>query len=104
MLFFVKVRIDVAQMVEMGRRLADGRLDRSHLRSTYCHAADPEVGLNSWEADDATDLRRHLAPHRAFYREVLEITPVVTAPEAMQLLLGDAAAAARVDATPPSSR
>lgn len=94
MLFFVKVRIDVAQMMEMGRRLADGTLDRSHLLSTHCYAADPEVGLNIWQAADAADLRRHLAPHRAFYREVLEITPVVTAPEAMRLLLPDASVAA----------
>lgn len=92
MLFFVKVRIDVAQMMEMGRRLADGTLDRTGLRSTHCYAADPEVGLNIWEAEDAADLRRRLAPHRAFYREVLEITPVVTAPEAMRLLLPDVAA------------
>ena len=93
MLFFVKVRIDVGQMVEMGRRLADGRLDRSGLLTTHCYAADPEVGLNIWEATDAADLRRRLAPHRAYYREVLEITPVVPAREAMELLLGDAAAA-----------
>lgn len=86
MLFFVKVRIDVAQMAEMGRRLADGSLDRTGLLSTHCYAADPEVGLNIWSADDAADLRRRLAPHRAFYTDVLEITPVVTAPEAMGLL------------------
>lgn len=88
MLFFVKVRIDVTQMPEMGRRLADGTLDRSALRSTHCYAADPEVGLNIWEAEDATELRRLLAPHRAYYRDVIEVTPVVTAPEAMALLLG----------------
>lgn len=88
MLFFVKVRIDVAQMPEMGRRLADGTLDRSALRSTHCYAADPEVGLNIWEAESPAEFRRLFAPHRAFYRDVIEVTPVVTAPEAKALLQG----------------
>jgi hypothetical protein len=86
MLFFVKVRIDVTQMAEMGRRLADGTLDRSALRSTYCHAFDPEVGLNIWEAETPEEFRRLFAPHRAYYRDVIEVTPVVTPPEAMAML------------------
>ena len=87
MLFFVKVRIDVDQLDEMGRQLADGTLDRSALQSTYCHRFDPEVGLNIWDAEDPADFRRRFAPHRAFYRDVIEVTPVVTPPEAMQALL-----------------
>ncbi len=87
MLFFVKVRIDIDQIDELGRQLQDGRLDRGALRSTYCHQFDPEVGLNIWEAEDPADFRRRFAPHRAFYRDLVEVTPVVTAPEAMRLLL-----------------
>jgi len=86
-LFFVKVRIDIAQMEEMGRRLADGSLDRSALRSTHCHRFDPEVGLNIWEADTPAEFRQRFAPHRAYYRDVIEVTPVITSGEAMQLLL-----------------
>lgn len=86
MLFFVKVRIDVAQMAEMGRRLADGTLDRSALRSTYCHAFDPEVGLNIWEAETPEQFRQLFAPHRAYYRDVVEVTPVIIPSEAMALL------------------
>jgi hypothetical protein len=87
MLFFVKVRIDIDQLDEMRRQLEDGRLDRGALRSTYCHRFDPEVGLNIWEADDAADFQRKFAPHRAFYQDLIEVTPVVTAPEALALLL-----------------
>jgi hypothetical protein len=87
MLFFVKVRIDVDQVNELGRALAEGSLDRSALRSTYCHRYDPEVGLNIWEADDLADFRRRFAPHRAFYRDLVEVTPVITPVEAMQLLI-----------------
>ena len=87
MLFFVKVRIDVDQVNELGRALAEGSLDRSALRSTYCHQYDPEVGLNIWEADDLADFRRRFSPHRAFYRDLVEVTPVITPAEAMQLLI-----------------
>jgi hypothetical protein len=87
MLFFVKVRIDVDGMDEMGRRLADGTLDRTALRSTHCHRYDPEVGLNIWEAADLADFRRRFAPHRAYYRDVIEVTPVVTAAEAMRTII-----------------
>jgi hypothetical protein len=87
MLFFVKVRIDVDQVNELGRALAEGSLDRSALRSTYCHQYDPEVGLNIWEADDPADFRHRFAPHRAFYRDLVEVTPVITPVEAMQLLI-----------------
>lgn len=87
MLFFVKVRIDVEKLDDLGRCLADGTLDRSALRSTYCHRDDPEIGLNIWEADSPADFRRRFAPHRFFYRDVIEIVPVVTAAEARHLLL-----------------
>lgn len=88
MLFFVKVRIDVERLDELDRRLRDGSLDRSALRATYCHRDDPEVGLNIWQAQDAADFRRRFAPHRAYYRDVVEITPVVAPDEALALLRG----------------
>jgi hypothetical protein len=83
MLFFVKVRIDVERLDELDRRLQDGTLDRTALRATYCYRDDPEVGLNIWEAQDAADLRRRFAPHRAYYRDVVEITPVVSPVQAL---------------------
>jgi RNA polymerase sigma factor (sigma-70 family) len=57
------------------------------LRSTYCHGFDPEVGLNIREADDLADFRRRCTPHRAYHRDLLEVTPVITPAEALQLLL-----------------
>ena len=87
MLFFVKVRIDIDHIDELGRRLADGTLDRSALRSTHCHRFDPEVGLNIWEADSPTEFWQQFTPHRAYYRDLLEVTPVITPGEAMHLLL-----------------
>lgn len=94
MLFFVKVRIDIDQLDDLGQALQDGRLDCSALRSTYCHQYDPEIGLNIWEATDLADFRRQFAPHRAFYRDLIEVTPVVTPAQAMQLLRDPAAKAA----------
>jgi len=86
MLFFVKVRIDIDQLEDLGQSLQNGRLDRSALRATYCHQFDPEIGLNIWEAEDLAAFRRRFAPHRAFYRDLIEVTPVVTPVQAMQLL------------------
>ena len=96
MFYFVKVRIDTEQLDDLGRALQDGRLDRSALRVTYCHEHDPEVGLNIWEASDPADCRRLFASHRAFYRDLIEVTPVVTPAQAMQLLREDTSERASV--------
>jgi len=87
MLFFVKVRIDVGKMPELGQKLASGELDKSCLKSTFCIQNDPSVGLNIWEAADREDFERVFAPHRQYYAEVMEITPVIRPEEAMQLLM-----------------
>jgi hypothetical protein len=86
MLFFIKVRIDVARMPELGQRLQRGELDTSAIRSTYCLQDDPSVGLNIWEAEDRAHLERLLAPHRPYYAEVMSISPVLTPSEAQKVL------------------
>lgn len=86
MLFFVKVRIDVVRMVEMGAKLQSGELDKSNLRLTYCLKDDPSVGLNIWEADSEAEFHRVFAPHKLYYKEVYEITPVITPQESMSIL------------------
>jgi hypothetical protein len=86
MLFLVKVRIDVAKMAEMGARLQSGELDKSNLRSTYCLRDDPAVGLNIWEADSEAEFNRVFAPHKEYYKEVYEVTPVITPLESMGTL------------------
>jgi hypothetical protein len=45
------------------------------------------VGLNIWEAEHLEDFERKFAPHRAYYAEVYEITPIITAREAQQVLV-----------------
>jgi hypothetical protein len=87
MLFFVKVRIGIDQLDEPGRHLPDGRLDGSALRRMYRHQADPEVGLDIWEADDLADFRRRFPRTGPSTATSSRVTSAVTAPEAMRLLL-----------------
>lgn len=86
MLFFVKVRIDTSKLAELSRKLQSGEFD-AHPQSTYCLKDDPSVGLNIWEAENLEDFERKFAPHRAYYAEVSEVTPVITATEAAQILM-----------------
>lgn len=86
MLFFVKVRIDVSKLAELGRKMQNGEFS-THPTSTYCLKDDPSVGLNIWEAADFDDFERKFAPQREYYVEVFEVTPVITATEAQQLLV-----------------
>ena len=92
MLFFVKVRLDLTKFAEMGRKLQSGELDRTAIKSVHCPQADPTVGLAIWEATDRADFDQKFAPHRPYYAEVAEITPVVTSPEAQQLIIQQLAA------------
>lgn len=48
---------------------------------------DPSVGLNIWEAADIQEFEHIFAPHREYYAEVYEVTPIITATEAQQLLV-----------------
>ena len=86
MLFFVKVRIDVRKLAGLGRKIQSGEFN-THPTSTYCLKDDPSVGLSIWEAADFEDFERKFAPHREYYAEVYEVTPVITAAEAQQLLV-----------------
>lgn len=90
MLFFVKVRIDVSKLTELGQKIQSGEFD-AHPKSTYCVKDDLAVGLNIWEADDLIDFESKFAPHREFYTDVYEVTPIVTANEAQKLLVGQIA-------------
>jgi hypothetical protein len=85
MYYFVKCRINVAKMAEFGKKLQNGEIP-SHPISTFCLKDDPSVGLNIWEAVDEVSFNEAFKPHREFYAEVLEISPVITPQEAMNLL------------------
>ncbi len=86
MLFFVKVRIDIGKLQELGRKIQSGEFQH-HPNSTFCLQDDPAVGLNIWEAEDLQDFEKKFAPQKEFYAEVYEVTPVVTALEAQKLLI-----------------
>jgi hypothetical protein len=86
MLYFVKVRIDLNKLAELGKKISSGGFE-ANPQSTFCLKGDPAVGLNIWEAEDDADFERKFAPHREYYAEVYEVTPVITAVQAQQLLV-----------------
>jgi hypothetical protein len=55
--------------------------------STYCIKDDPTVGLSIWEADDKADFDKKFEPHKKYYADVLEITPVIPAEESKKILM-----------------
>lgn len=86
MLFFVKMRLDVNQLMEYGKKLQSGEI-HTHPVSTYCLKGDPTVGLNIWEAEDRETLNKVLAPHQPYYSEILEIAAVISPQAAQQILI-----------------
>jgi hypothetical protein len=86
MLFFVKVRLDTGKMIELGKKLQAGEIP-THPVSTYCLKDDPAVGLNIWEAEDRADFDRVFAPHRKYYSEIIEVSPVILPQESMKVLM-----------------
>lgn len=86
MLFFVKVRIDIDKLSDLGQKLQAGAFS-THPISTYCLTEDPAVGLNIWEAEDLDAFEKALAPHREYYSAVMEVTPVITPQEAQRILM-----------------
>ena len=83
MFFQVKVRVDLARMMEFAQKLQNDELDRSAIRTdTYCLKSDPAVGFSIWEAADRDAFEKVFAAWRAFYSEA-EITEVMTARDAM---------------------
>jgi hypothetical protein len=87
MLFFVKVRIDTAKMMELGQKLQSSELDTSQIIMTYCIKDDPAVGMGFWQADNQKSFEEVFAQHRVFYKEVLEIIPVITPMDSMKLIM-----------------
>jgi len=87
--FFVKVRIDTAKMMEFGQKLQNGELDTSHIIMTYCAKDDPTVGMSFWQADNQNDFEDVFSQHRAFYKEVMNIIPVLTPIESMNLIVSE---------------
>jgi hypothetical protein len=89
MFFFVKVRVDSKKLPEFGQKLKAGAIS-THPLSTYCLKNDPSVGLNIWEAEDLASFEKAFTPHREFYSEIMEVTPVILPEESMKLLMSQA--------------
>jgi hypothetical protein len=87
MFFFVKVRIDTSKMMEFGQKLQNGVLDTSHTIMTYCVKDDPTVGISFWQSDSQKKFEEAFAGHREYYKDVIEIVPVLTPLEAMKLIM-----------------
>jgi hypothetical protein len=88
--FFVKVRVDINKLAEFGQKLQAGALP-THPLSTYCLKENPSIGLNIWVADDEASFEKDFAPHREFYSEIIEISPVILPQESMKILMNQAA-------------
>jgi hypothetical protein len=87
MFFFVKVRIDTTKMMELGKKLQSGELDTRQILMTYCIKDDPSVGMSFWQADDQKSFEDVFIHHRIFYKDVMEIIPVITTIDSMKLLM-----------------
>jgi hypothetical protein len=86
-LFYVKVRIDPDKMTEFGQKLQSGEIDTSQILLTYCLANDPAVGISFWKARSKNDFEEVFAQHSPFYKEIIEIKPVISPMESMKLIL-----------------
>ena len=89
MLFFVKVRIDTGKLKSFAQELQNGVI-RTHAESSFCLKSDPSVGLNIWEADSIDDLNEKLLPHKRFYKEIIEISELITPQESFRILMEEA--------------
>ena len=87
MFFFVKVRIDTTKMLEFGQKLQNGEIDTSHTIVTYCLKDDPTVGLNFWHMDNENEFDEVLVQYKPYYKEIIEIIPVITPMNAMKLII-----------------
>jgi hypothetical protein len=86
-LFFVKARIDETKIVELGQKMQSGELDTSQIIMTYCIKEDPTVGISFWQASTKINFEEIFARHRFYYKEVIEIIPVITPMESMKLIM-----------------
>ncbi len=85
--YLVKVRINTDLLAELSQKLQNNDLDRSMYLFTYCLKDDPTVGVSLWTADDRKHFDKIFAPHKAYYKNVIEIDEVVTPEESMQLII-----------------
>ena len=86
-LYFAKVRIDIGKMTELGQKLQSGKLDTSQIITTYCAKEDPSVGMSFWQAESQDVFEKVFATHKFYYKEVIEVLPVITPMESMKMIM-----------------
>jgi len=86
MLFYIKVRIDISKLAELGQKLFSGELERSQTVSSHCIKEDPEVGINIWETESKEELNRLLAQYKPYFAEVIEIQEIIKPMDAFVVL------------------
>jgi len=86
MLFYIKARIDITRLAELGQKLFSGELERSQTVSAYCLKDDPEVGVNIWETENKDELNRLLAQYKPYFAEVIEIQEIIKPMDAFVIL------------------
>lgn len=86
MLFFVKVRIDTAKLTMFAQELQSGAIN-AHAESTFCLKSDPCIGLNIWKANSKSDLDDKLSEHKRFYKEIIEISEIISPHESFEMLM-----------------
>jgi hypothetical protein len=87
MLFFVKVRVDLDKLPELGVKIQNNELDLSKIISTYCIQDDPSIGISIWKSESREEFDRIFSPHKEFYSEIMEITQVITTEESQKKLM-----------------
>ena len=87
MIFQIKVKVKIETLKEFAEMLIAGKLDRSAVISeTYCEKDEPSVGISYWKVEDLKELESKFSSWKPYYEKV-EIKEVVTALEAMKLLI-----------------
>lgn len=86
MLFFLKVKIDVAKMSEFGQKLFSGELERSQTIYSCCLKDNPEVGLNIWETENREEFEMILDTYKPYFSEIIEIKEVIKPMDSFVLL------------------
>jgi hypothetical protein len=84
--FYVKVRIDISKMAELGQKLQSGELDTSLIIMTYCDKNDPAVGMSFWQANDKKSFDNVFSKFKEYYKEVIELIQVVTPMQSIKLI------------------
>ena len=87
MKFLVKVKVNLSTLMDFGKKLKNGELDRSCIRGdTYCLHKEPAIGYSIWEAKNKKEFNEKFKQWRQYYENV-DINKVISPDEAMKLLV-----------------